>query len=84
MPDAPAAARARLREIALRQSIGEIKREDATTALEKLTSRVARRREPKPEGAATARGAPTPRMGRYRDAFQLMRTGAHRPTRARK
>ena len=33
----PAAARARLREIALRQSIGEMNREDAAAALESLT-----------------------------------------------
>ena len=36
--DRPAAARGRLREIALRQSIGEIKREEATAALETLTT----------------------------------------------
>ena len=33
----PAAARARLREIALRQTIGELNRDDAATALESLT-----------------------------------------------
>ena len=36
--DRPAAARGRLREIALRQSIGEMKRDDATAALETLTT----------------------------------------------
>jgi tetratricopeptide (TPR) repeat protein len=35
-PERPAAARARLREIALRQSIGEIKRDEAANALETL------------------------------------------------
>lgn len=70
--DRPAAARGTLREIALRQSIGDMKREDAANALETLT--------------ATWRGDETEaealqllaRMyaedGRYRDAFQVMRT----------
>src|SRR5205823_2980531 len=37
-PERPVAVRAKLREIALRQSIGEMKRDEATVALESLTT----------------------------------------------
>ena len=70
--EAPPAARARLREVALRQSIGELKREEAASALEGL--------------ALSWRGDDTEtetmqllsrfyaEERRWRDSFQIMRT----------
>lgn len=71
-PDRPAAARGRLREIALRQSIGDIKREDATLALESLT--VGWRGDETEAEALQLLGRLYAEENRYRDAFQVMRT----------
>jgi tetratricopeptide (TPR) repeat protein len=71
-PDRPAAARARLREVALRQSIGEMKREDATLALEALTT-TWRGDETEAE-ALQLLGRLYAEEGRHRDGFQVMRT----------
>ena len=60
-PDRPAAARGRLREIALRHSIGEMKREDVNRRPGNIDHWLARRRD-RSRGAATARRASTPRI----------------------
>jgi tetratricopeptide (TPR) repeat protein len=70
--DRPAAARARLREVALRQSIGEIKREEATVALEALT--MTWRGDETEAEALQLLGRLYADEGRYRDGFQVMRT----------
>jgi tetratricopeptide (TPR) repeat protein len=71
-PDRPAAARAQLRELSLRQSIGEMKREDATLALESLTT--AWRGDETEAEALQLLGRLYAEDSRYRDAFQVMRT----------
>ena len=71
-PQRPAAARARLREIALRQSIGDMKREDATAALETLS--MGWRGDETEAEALQLLGRLYAEDGRYRDAFQVMRT----------
>ncbi len=71
-PDRPAAARGRLREIALRQSIGEMKREDAVAALESLT--IGWRGDETEAEALQVLGRLYGEEHRYRDAFQVMRT----------
>ena len=68
----PAAARARLREIALRQMIGDMKREDATAALERLS--MGWRGDETEAEALQLLGRLYAEDGRYRDAFQVMRT----------
>jgi tetratricopeptide (TPR) repeat protein len=70
--DRPAAARGTLREIALRQSIGELKREDAANALETLTT--AWRGDDTEAEALQLLSRMYAEDGRYRDAFQVMRT----------
>ena len=70
--DRPAAARAKLREIALLQSIGDAKRNDAISALESLT--IAWRGDETESEALQFLGRLYAEEGRYRDAFQLMRT----------
>lgn len=71
-PDLPAAARAKLREVSLRQSIGEIKRGEASAALESLTT--AWRGDEVEAEALQVLGRLYAEEGRYRDGFQLMRT----------
>jgi len=71
-PQRPAAARARLREIALRQSVGDIKREDATAALETLS--MSWRGDETEAEALQLLGRLYAQDGRYRDAFQVMRS----------
>src|SRR5213076_1601394 len=66
------AARAHLREISLRQSIGEMKRGDATLALESLTT--SWRGDETEAEALQLLGRIYAEDGRYRDTFQLMRT----------
>lgn len=68
----PIAARATLREIALRQSVGEMKREEAATALERLTT--AWRGDETEAEALQLLSRMYAEDGRYRDAFQVMRT----------
>ena len=70
--DRPAAVRGQLREIALRQSIGDMKREEATAALESLTT--AWRGDATEAEALQLLGRMYAENGRYRDAFQVMRT----------
>ena len=70
--DRPAAARGMLREIALRQSIGDMKREDAANALETLTT--AWRGDDTEAEALQLLSRMYAEDGRYRDAFQVMRT----------
>ena len=70
--DRPAAARAKLREIALLQSIGDAKRNDAIAALESLT--IAWRGDETESEALQFLGRLYAEEGRYRDAFSLMRT----------
>jgi tetratricopeptide (TPR) repeat protein len=70
-PERPAAARARLREIALRHAIGEVKREDAVARLEELTTTW---RGDETEAEALALLARFyGEEGRYRDEFHLMK-----------
>ncbi len=71
-PDLEAAARGRLREVALRQSIGDLKRDEATVALETLTT--AWRGDETEAEALQLLGRYYAEDGRYRDAFQVMRT----------
>jgi tetratricopeptide (TPR) repeat protein len=71
-PERPSAARARLREIALRQSIGELDRDDATSALESLT--VSWRGDETETEALQLLSRFYAEEKRYRDAFQIMRT----------
>src|SRR4051794_8893000 len=71
-PERPAAARARLREVALQQSIGEMKRDDAMSALERLT--LAWRGDDTETEALQLLGRFYAEDKRYRDAFQVMRT----------
>ena len=68
----PIAARAMLREIALRQSIGDLKREEAANALERLTT--AWRGDETEAEALQLLSRMYAEDGRYRDAFQVMRT----------
>ena len=70
--DRPAAVRGQLREIALRQSIGDMKREEATAALELLTT--SWRGDAVESEALQLLGRMYAEDGRYRDAFQVMRT----------
>ena len=71
-PERPAAARARLREIALQQSIGEMKRDEAMGALESLT--LSWRGDATETEALQLLGRFYAEDKRYRDAFQVMRT----------
>jgi tetratricopeptide (TPR) repeat protein len=70
--DRPAAARGMLREIALRQSIGDMKREDAADGLERLTT--SWRGDETEAEALQLLSRVYAEDGRYRDAFQVMRT----------
>jgi len=70
--DRPAAVRGQLREIALRQQIGEMNREEATAALESLTT--SWRGDATEAEALQLLGRMYAENGRYRDAFQVMRT----------
>jgi tetratricopeptide (TPR) repeat protein len=70
--DRPAAVRGQLREIALRQQIGETKREETTAALESLTT--SWRGDATEAEALQLLGRMYAEDGRYRDAFQVMRT----------
>ena len=70
-PDRAAAAQASLREIALRQSIGDLKREDAVARLETLTA-VWRGDETEAEALAMLARI-YGEDGRYRDQFHIMR-----------
>ena len=70
--DRPAAVRGQLREIALRQSIGDLPREEATAALESLTT--SWRGDAVESEALQLLGRMYAENGRYRDAFQVMRT----------
>ena len=70
--DRPAAMRATLRQIALRQSIADIPREEAIVALEGLTA--AWRGDETETEALQLLGRFYAEAGRYRDAFQIMRT----------
>ncbi|MEN3376924.1 MAG: hypothetical protein V7604_2279 [Hyphomicrobiales bacterium] len=71
-PDPPAAARGRLREIALRQQVGDLNRADATLALEKLTTQW--RGDETEAEALQVLGRLYAEDGRYRDAFAVMHT----------
>ena len=71
-PDGPAAAGARLREIALRQTLGDMKRAEATNALEILTA--AWRGDDTESEALQLLGRNYAEEGRYRDSFHVMRT----------
>jgi tetratricopeptide (TPR) repeat protein len=71
-PERPAAARANLREIALRQSIGELKRDDAAAALEGLA--ISWRGDDTEAETLQLLGRFYAEERRYRDAFQIMRT----------
>ena len=70
--DRPAAAQGRLREIALRYSLGETKKADFIGELENPHHRLARRRD-RGRGAADAWRGFTPSRTSYRDAFHVMR-----------
>ncbi len=70
-PDRAAAAQASLREIALRQSIGDLKREDAVAGLETLTT-VWRGDETEAEALAMLARF-YGEDGRFRDEFRVMR-----------
>jgi tetratricopeptide (TPR) repeat protein len=70
--DGPSAAEARLREIALRYGVGEIKRADVITELETLTT-LWRGDETEIEALQLLARLYT-EEGRYRDAFHVMRT----------
>ncbi|MEA2877229.1 MAG: hypothetical protein QOF14_2425 [Hyphomicrobiales bacterium] len=70
--DRPAAARGRLREIALRYSVGEIKREAAIPALESLAT--GWRGDETEAEALQLLGHLYAEDNRHRDAFQVMRT----------
>jgi tetratricopeptide (TPR) repeat protein len=70
--DRPSAVRAQLREITLRQSIGELKRDEATTALASLTT--SWRGDETETEALQLLGRLYVEESRYRDAFQVMRT----------
>jgi len=70
--DRPAAVRGQLREIALRQQIGDTKREETTAALESLTT--SWRGDATEAEALQLLGRMYAEDGRYRDAFQVMRT----------
>lgn len=71
-PDRPVAARGRLREVALRHSIGEMKRDDAIATLEALTTSW-RGDETEAEGLQLL-GRLYAEENRYRDSFRVMRT----------
>jgi tetratricopeptide (TPR) repeat protein len=71
-PVRPAAARARLREIALRQSIGEIKRDEAADALESLA--LAWRGDETETETLQLLSRFYAEERRWRDSFQVMRT----------
>jgi len=70
--DRPAAARGRLREIALRHSVGEMKREAAIPALESLAT--GWRGDETEAEALQLLGHLYGEENRHRDAFQVMRT----------
>jgi len=70
--DRPAAAQGRLREIVLRQRLGDMSRTEAITALESLTT-TWRGDETEIEAMKLLSRFYT-EDGRYRDAFQIMRT----------
>jgi tetratricopeptide (TPR) repeat protein len=70
--DRPAAAQARLRELVLKRAIGQVKRPDAITALETLTT-IWRGDKTEVEALAMLARLYT-EDGRYRDAFHIMRT----------
>jgi tetratricopeptide (TPR) repeat protein len=71
-PERPAAARARLREIALSQSIGELKRDDAADALESLA--VSWRGDETETETLQLLGRFYAEERRWRESFQIMRT----------
>jgi len=71
-PDRPAAARGQLREIALRHSVGEMKREAAIPALESLAT--GWRGDETEAEALQLLGHLYGEENRHRDAFQVMRT----------
>ena len=71
-PDRPVAVRAKLREIALRQSIGDMKRDEATAALESLTT--SWRGDETETEALQLLSRLYVEDNHYRDAFQVMRT----------
>jgi len=71
-PERPAAARARLRQIALRQSIGELTRDDAASALESLS--VSWRGDETETETLQLLGRFYAEERRWRDSFQIMRT----------
>src|SRR5262249_27941270 len=70
--DRPSAAQGKLREIVLRQSLGELKRPDAVAELETLTA-IWRGDATEVEALQMLARLYT-EDGRYRDAFQIMRT----------
>ena len=70
--DRPAAARGRLREIALRQSVGEMKRDEAVAALEALAT--GWRGDETEAEALQLLARFYAEENRYRDAFQVMRS----------
>ena len=70
--DRPAAARGRLREITLRQSIEEMKRAEAIAALESLAT--SWRGDATEAETLQLLGRMYAEESRYRDAFQVMRT----------
>jgi tetratricopeptide (TPR) repeat protein len=71
-PDPSAAARGRLREIALRQQVGDLTRADATLALERLTTQW--RGDETEAEALQVLGRLYAEDGRFRDAFTVMHT----------
>jgi thioredoxin-like negative regulator of GroEL len=70
--DRPAAAQARLRELVLQRSLGNVERTEAITALETIAA-VWRGDETEIEALQLLARLYT-EQGRYRDAFQVMRT----------
>ena len=73
--DRPSVAQGRLRDIVLRQSLGEVKRTDAIAELETLTA-IWRGDATEVEALQMLARLYT-EEGRYRDAFQIMRTAIH-------
>jgi tetratricopeptide (TPR) repeat protein len=72
LDDRHASARGLLREVALRQVMGDIRKEEATSALESLTT--SWRGDETEAEALQLLGRFYAEEGRYRDAFQVMRT----------
>src|SRR5262249_13397995 len=70
--DRPSAAQGQLREIVLRRSLGDLKREEAIAKLETLTA-IWRGDETEVEALALLTRLYT-EEGQYRNAFQVMRT----------